>query len=158
MGLERLNILFIFLNVSGVLPIRIVLDKRNEKLKRFDYNWRQPASWWFLIVYISLLLWIPTITTFSVMNIVSKTQTKENVVYSLSIILSYVSQSLAKFGPLLLIFRLGKFRTAFEILDNVDQQLKQLGVNKPCSSRKRTVIGFGFAFLWVSNKTPSFQL
>lgn len=154
MGLERLTILFIFLNVSGVLPIRIVLDKRNEKLKRFDYHWRQPASWWFLIVFIILLLWIPTITTFSVMNIVSKTD--ENVIYSLSLVLSYVSQSLAKFGPLLLIFQLGKFKTAFETLDSVDQKLKQLGVDKPCSSRKRTVIGFGFAFLWVSNNTPSF--
>lgn len=148
MGLERLNILFTFVNVSGLLPSRIVLDKKTSRFKRLDTHWRQPTTWWFLIILISQLIWTPTSAILYVSSLVSTN--KEYIIYLLVISLWQVSHCLAKLIPHLSIFRFGKFKTVLEIISSVDRKLKQFGVDNPCSSRKRTIIGFGITSIWVS--------
>jgi amino acid transporter len=59
MGLERLNILFFLINATGMLPYRMILDKKKKRFERFDIGWRHPVTWWFVVVLITQLIYTP---------------------------------------------------------------------------------------------------
>lgn len=140
MGLERLNILFFFINLTGMLPSRMVVDRRTNRFKRFDNGWQHPITWWFIFILVAQLIWIPYFCTF---QIDALSHYQESVVYLMVIILWQVSYTLVKLSPLLLIFRIGKLKEALVTLAKVDQELQKIRAleNKPCTSRLRTIIG-----------------
>lgn len=118
----------------------MVTDKRTGHFKRLDSEWRHPITWWFIFISIAQLIWIPY---FSVFSITGVARLQESTVYSLVIMLWQISYALVKFCPVLLIPHIGKLREAFVILANVDRKLMKVSMmeNKPCTSKKRTIIG-----------------
>ncbi|EFX75779.1 hypothetical protein DAPPUDRAFT_323020 [Daphnia pulex] len=140
MGLERLNILFFLINATGMLPYRMMLDKKKKRFERFDIGWRHPVTWWFVVVLIIQLIYTPYITSMSVLREISASK-NESVIYIMATVLWFVCYGIVKLIPTILLFRVGGFITALTDLKKVDRILDKIP-NYQCSSRQRTVIGF----------------
>lgn len=148
MGLERLNILFFLINATGMLPYRMILDKKKKQFERFDIGWRHPVTWWFVVVLIIQLIYTPYITTMSVLREISGSK-NESVIYITATVLWVICYGIVKLIPTILLFRVGGFITALTDLKKVDRILDKIP-NNQCSSRQRTVIGFACAIIVVS--------
>ena len=141
MGLERLNVLFFLINAAGLLPYRMILDKRNKRFERFDIAWCHPVTWWFVVVLIIQLIYTPYITVVTVMVEISKSNENKSIIYVMAMVLWLVCYGIVKLIPAILLFRVGKLITVLTDLKKVDQILNKIP-DKRCNSRQRTVVGF----------------
>jgi len=152
MGLERLNILFLLINATGVLPYRMILDKKKKRFERFDVGWCHPVTWWFVVVFTIQLVYTTYSTTILVIGEILKSKS-ESAIYLMATVLWLVCYGIAKLIPTFLLFRAGNFKTALTDLRKVDRILNKIP-NKQCSSRRRTVIGFVCAIAMVGEIIP----
>lgn len=138
MGLESLNILFLMINATGILPVRMILDK-NKKFIRFDKNWRHPVSWWFVFVVAMQLVHIPTQLVYSIT--ISLGNVNHTTVHRVVMLVWETSYTLVKCVPLILLFYTGNLKKSFQVLSKADRLLDKSSPHILCSSRKRTILG-----------------
>ena len=141
MGLERLNILFFLINAAGLLPYRMILNKRYKRFERFDIVWWHPVTWWFVVVLIIQLIYTPYKTVVTILVEISKSNEKESIIYVMAMVLWLVCYGIVKLIPVILLFRVRKLITVLTDLKKVDQILNKIP-DKRCHSRQRTVVGF----------------
>ena len=86
-GVERLRLLFLVCNVSGLLPFRMVLDAQTKRFKRFESHWRHPTNWWFIILLIGQICFL-TIIYLSNWNLITRMSLLSLVTLVIFILLS----------------------------------------------------------------------
>lgn len=145
MGLERLNILVFLTNATGINPYRMILEK--NRFKRFEIGWRHPTTWWMAFTMLSHLIYSFTMSTREVWNFLSS-RDDEPAVYLAVMAVWHVMPTAIKLIPFLLVFHIGKLKNAVDSLVKVDQILDNIS-QVSCNSRRRTVVCFAVATIWV---------
>lgn len=151
MAVERLKWLVWLCNFSGLLPFRMIL-KDHARFSHFDFKWKHPVTWWFLLNLMGHVFYL----VLFVMDMVNM-QTSDKVdlsSYSRILMLAIVVVQLsllANFNcPLLILFHTKKLRTAFESLRHVDLVLDRIP-NSLCTTQLQTFVGSVFVLILVMN-------
>lgn len=157
MGLEQLNTLFRVINVTGFLPVRILVDEEKNRFKHFNCGWHIPATWWFILLFILQLAWAP-ITTYLYydLQVESTHESQESFVYTIVILMWHLSNMIVKLSPCLLVFHTSKLKKAFKALMKVDRGLSKIS-QKLCKSKRRTVLSGSVSLTGVSVYIGLFQ-
>ena len=149
MGVESLELLVQFSNVSALMPFRMVLDKLTGKFKRFDGHWRHPANYWFTLILISEIIFCILQLSSIVISKINQHKYSNNdhlLTYNL-VLLFYTFNFMILFLSLrLFLFRFRHFETTIESLQRID---KMLGNKNCCTTRRRTLIGILMASIKV---------
>ena len=141
MGVERLQLLIQFSNVSGLLPFRMVLDEQTKRFKRFDGHWRHPSNWWFLS-FLLVQFGLHIIGPFSVYS----TWVSSSFIYLAVFIFGFFNFSLFFSSLRLFLFRFRHLEKALEIFESID---RLLSTRTRCNSKRRTIIGIVINLIWV---------
>ena len=139
MGVERLQLLVQFCNLSGLLPFRMILDEETRRFKRFEGHWRHLANWWCsFITAIKVAVLVASIYFAAVSFLAGE---KQSLAYQL-VYLLYCSNYaiLLLLSPSLFLFRIRHLESAFESLHRIDRMI-EAAVKSSCTIRRRTFIG-----------------
>lgn len=151
MGLEQFKPLFFLINVTGLLPHSIVLDETKLRFNRFKSGWHYPTTWWFLLITTGHLIWTLLLNWEMISSLL---RSDESLNLILVLIIWQVSYSIGKLIPLFLVFNTGRLKSVFSSLGKFDHTFKSVSehVPKPCTTKKRTVIGLTIGILIVTAK------
>jgi hypothetical protein len=146
--LERLRWLVWFINVCGMAPFRLEVDRESRKFDRLAFSFCHPVTWWFVVVLIL------QITMFALM---AKTSTvsfyqliaNESTLTICTLVLQAISLSIIFVTPRMVPFYYKHLTKAFAYIKKVDDIIGQTG-NWPCTSKRRILVGFIFVILIVS--------
>lgn len=147
MAVERLRLIFLICNLSGLFPFRMILDAQTKQFKRFDKHWRHPFNWLFLIVFFGQGLFYIMMTYSS--WIISKEIQSKSTIYSVIFILGLLNYVILCFSLRLLLFRVRHLETAIEIFQGIDRLLAKKLFETPCRTKQRTIIGLVFSVICV---------
>ncbi len=149
MGLERLKLLSTLINLTGMMPFRMILDKKTNRFKRFDFGWRHPITWWCALSILTQLIYGPVIATIQISMVLTKKN--DPIIYMIIMSLWQVSYVLSRFVPFLLLFHAGHLKLAFNSLAKVDLALQNIP-HRLCFSRRYTLTGFAISVILVRIK------
>ena len=158
MAVERLRWLVWFCNISGLIPVRMILRKSGE-FQRFDFNWRHPISWWLIIELLCRLLYLSVHVYVSIMFHIER-NVSFPVIYMVAALAAQIGSVVNIISPKLILFHLKNLRTAVESLHQVDRILYGIS-NKPfysCTTRLRTAMGVSITVLGVILSKTYFML
>ena len=150
MGVEQLQLLVGFSNVTGLVPFRMVLDEITGKFKRFDGHWRHPSNWWFTFILIAQILNLIAAYYFTLFVIFDSVEDIVSLflVYKFLVLLYLLNFSILLWIPRFFLFQFRHLETAFECLLATDRILETFS-HPPCTSRRRTQFGMAFCLIFV---------
>lgn len=135
-------------NVTGMFPYRMILNKKTNRFKKFTCGWSHPATWWFATVAVLQIVYTFLISFFQISLF---SDFNMSVVYLIIITFWQVSYNIVKLVPLLLLFHVQHLKTAFHAILKADRILQRISCKSSCSSRRRTVVGIIIALMMVRN-------
>lgn len=147
MGLEELNILFSSIQLTGLLPHSIVLDKKTNTLQQFHCGWRYKSTWWFGIFALAQVIWM---AIFSFENLITLKQNTESNTYFIVLCFRNLSYGIVRLCPIILVFYVERIKLVLKIFGAVDSALKNCAQLTPSTVKRRTIIGFTIGIIMVS--------
>ena len=152
MGVEQLQLLVRFSNVTTLLPFRMVLDEITGKFKRFDSHWRHPSNWWFTFILISQLSSVCLIVHQICSKLMNASDSSLTLAILIFIFYLFNYFALIFVSPRIFLFRFRHLETAIEILNRIDRILDKIFLQpQNCKTRHRAIIGISISSLIVSN-------
>lgn len=148
MGVERLQLLMRYCNVSGLLPFRMVLNARTKQFKRFDNHWRHPANWWFALLAIGHLVLTAVFIYLSWINLHDG---KSEPITTVQVVLTLMhGHIIVLFSlPRLFLFQVKHLETAFDILHRFDRRIVNISPKSSDTVLRRTHIGIIITLIGV---------
>jgi hypothetical protein len=148
MGVERLQLLMRFCNVSGLLPFRMVLNNRTKQFQRFDNHWRHPANWWIVILLVGHVFLSIVFIYISWMNLTRDDSESLSIVHLVGLILLYVNFTIMFTLPRLFLLHVQHLETAFSILHRIDENLTKISISRD-NVLRRTYVGIVITLIGV---------
>ena len=147
--LERTRILVRWSNVIGVQPFRVELDADTGKFRRFNFSWRHPVTWWFVVstVLMAVIAWFVFDIYVTLQSSIYETEspTIAKVVYPILQLGSF----LTIINPYMLIWRWKDLAEAVKWVHKFDRAVEDVG-NLPCQTKRRILFGLLSTYALVS--------
>lgn len=146
-GLERLRILLLWTNVTGLLPFRMELDRDSGKFHGFLFSYRHPLTWW-LVIWLTLQLAIFAVVHVNIMPILCQQELAPIV--KNTFLVQHANSFVFCFSPDLILFRWKNLATAVKYVNKFDRIVGDSG-NRPCQTKRRIGIGLVLAATHVGS-------
>ena len=152
-GLERLRWLVWYINVCGLAPIRMEVDRKTKRFEHFVLSLCHPFTWWFVIVTIAqfgVFIWFGSVAAVALINSYGSL----SFITFFTITLQCICNAIILFIPRLLLFYYKDLADSVEYVKKVDEILDQTG-QWSCTSRRRIIGGICLTILFVrANSLP----